>query len=75
MTYAKITTEGDIQCPTCKAEIITPSGRNPNNGHVEKMIVFPFTECKCPCCGNHFMLDKEEAQSHNSYWYPLDNST
>lgn len=70
MKLAKIK-NGDIECPHCKVLIITPVGKNPYNGLVEKQIVYPYSS-SCPLCKKLFFLDNEQTMIHNHYHFPDD---
>lgn len=75
MSYptAAVNDEGDIVCPSCNINIITPMGRNPHKGgQMEKMILSHVFHGTCPRCRTIFYVSKEDAKRHNRYWFPDD---
>lgn len=69
---ATINKDGDIVCPHCGTNVITPTETNPNNGIREKMIVIPFRDGWCPSCKEPYYCDAREAYLHNSIHFPED---
>lgn len=67
-----VTGEGDLECPDCMTDIITPHGRNPSNGRDEKMTLVAGGSCICALCGLVFTVTTEEARKHNAFWFPED---
>jgi len=69
---ATITESGDIKCPECGVNIITPIGVNPNTGNEEKAILVAGKGGKCLLCKTPFTVTPEEAKKHNHFWFPDD---
>jgi hypothetical protein len=64
---------GDLVCPQCKTNIITPTGLNPYKGSVaEKMVVNAGFSIWCPLCEILLFATAEVAKQHNRYWFPDD---
>lgn len=69
LVHPKLTVDGGIRCPKCKATIVTPVAVNPHNGLVEKWLLVP-GEQACPSCGVTHCIDAATAERHNSHWHP-----
>lgn len=72
MIYAKVSDVGDVICPSCSCNIVTPKGYNPYSLCVERMILIPETLAHCPFCKKSFQVNEEEAERHNAYWLKKD---
>lgn len=72
MKLAKVNDQGDVICPQCGCNIVTPSALSPYTRQVEKMVLIAGNPGKCPMCATSYQVNAEEALKHNAWWYPED---
>lgn len=68
--FAKVSDDGDIICPKCSCNIVTPKGYNPFTEKLEKYILIAYFPGQCPSqsCKAYFKVDEEQAAKHNAFW-------
>lgn len=66
--YAQITDEGDVKCPECSCNIMTPKGFNRATQRRETMILFSGVSGQCPYCWQPYQVTEQDAQKHNDFW-------